>query len=142
MRKVLAGVALTMVSLIVGGGLVAGLVAGTPTYSGTLGVPNDVFAVRDTVSSHSSWADTVVLDGVHNYGVTVETPSDPNVAGVFVNLSFSGHRLNSGWMLLRDEVGIHTWWAQVDTVFLRGGGAADSTGITRYDLWAEQDKLD
>jgi len=132
MRKVLIGAAVLC--------LAVASTAATPTFSGSYNmVPNDYWTSGvDTVSSHSSWCDTLIPDGDHNYAVTVITPSDANTAGLYVNLSFSGHNKpganNTGWMLLRDEIGVWTWEAQVDTVFVRGAGAADTTGITRYEV--------
>jgi len=118
--------------------------AATPTFSGSYNmVPNDYWTSGvDTVSSHSSWCDTLIPDGDHNYAVTVFTPSDANTAGLYVNLSLSGGRANSGWILLRDEIGVWTLEAQVDTVFVRGAGAADTTGITRYEVIILQQKND
>ena len=143
MRKILAGMALVALALAIGG-IVGHATAATPTFSGSFNaVPNDYWTSGvDTVSSHSSWCDTLIPDGAHNYAVTVITPSDANVAGLYVNLSFSGGPANSGWMLLRDEIGVWTWEAQVDTVFVRGAGAADTTGITRYEVIILQQKHD
>ena len=143
MRRILAGVALVALALAIGG-IVGHAVAATPTFSGSYNAtPNDYWTSGvDTVSSSASWCDTLIPDGIHNYAVTVITPSDANVAGLYVNLSFSGGPANSGWMLLRDEIGVWTWEAQVDTVFVRGGGAADTTGITRYEVLILQQKND
>ena len=143
MRKILAGVALMALALAIGG-IVGHATAATPTFTGSFNaVPNDYWTSGvDTVSSSASWSDTLIPDGLHNYAVTVITPSDANVAGLYVNLSFSGGPANSGWMLLRDEIGVFTWDAQVDTVFVRGAGVADTTGITRYEVFVLQNKGD
>ena len=143
MRKILAGVALMALALAVGG-IVGHAVAATPTFSGSYNaVPNDYWTSGvDTVSSSSSWCDTLIPDGGSNYAVTVFTPSDANTAGLYVNLSLSGGPANSGWILLRDEIGVWTFEAQVDTVFVRGAGAADTTGVTRYEVLILQQKHD
>ena len=143
----MAGVALMALALAIGG-IVGHATAATPTFTGSFNAtPNDYWTSGvDTVSSSPSWCDTLVPDGTHNYAVTVMTPSDDGVPGLYVNLSFSGHNKaganNTGWMLLRDEIGVWTWDAQVDTVFVRGSGAADSTGWTRYEVWILQDWQD
>ena len=136
MRRILMGVAVLC--------LAATATAATPTFDGTYNsVPNDLWTSGvDTVCSHSSWSDTLVPDGEHNYAVTVITPSDANTAGLYVNLSLSSGNANTGWMLLRDDIGVWTWEAQVDTVFVRGAGTADTTGITRYEVWILQEKHD
>ena len=138
MRRILAGVGLVLVALLVGG-----IVGHAPaaTFSGVYSAtPNDYWTSGvDTVSSSASWKDTLVPDGEFNYAVTVVTPSDANTAGLYVNLSPTSGNANTGWMLLRDEIGIWTWEAQVDTIFVRGAGAADTTGITRYEVWVLQD---
>ena len=147
MRKILAGVAVVALALAIGG-LVGHAVAATPRFSGSFNaVPNDYWTSGvDTVSSSASWCDTIIPDGIHNFGVTVITALDDNTAGLYVNLSPSGHNKtganNTGWMLLRDEIGMQTWDVQVDTVFVRGAGAADTTGITRYEVQFLQDKQD
>ena len=143
MRKILAGVALMALALAIGG-IVGHATAATPRWTGSHNlVPNDWFpSAVDTVSSSPSWCDTIVPDGIHNYAVTVCTPSDANVAGVYVNLVPLGGPAASGWMLLRDEIGIWTWEGQFSAVYLRGAGAADTTGITRYQVWFLQNKLD
>ena len=138
MRGILTGVALAVLCLSMAA------TAATPTFDGTYNsTPNDLWTSGvDTVSSHSSWSDTLVPDGKHNYAVTATTPSDANTAGLYVNLSLSSGKANTGWMLLRDDIGVWTWEAQVDTVFVRGAGAADSTGVTRYEVWILQEKHD
>ena len=143
MRRILAGVALAVLCLAVGG-LVGHAVAATPQFSGSYNmVPNDYWTSGvDTVSSSSSWCDTLIPDGLHNYTVTVFTPSDANTAGLYVNLSLSGGPANTGWILLRDEIGVWTFEAQIDTVFVRGAGAADTTGVTRYEVLILQQKAD
>lgn len=143
MRRILIGGVLAVLCLAIGG-IPGHATAATPTFDGTYNsVPNDYWRSGvDTVSSSASWSDTLVPDGKHNYAVTVITPSDANTAGLYVNLSLSSGNANTGWMLLRDEIGVWTWEAQVDTVFVRGAGAADSTGITRYEVWILQEKHD
>ena len=147
MRRILMGVGLVVLALAVGG-IVGHAVAATPTFSGSFNAtPNDwYFSGVDTVSSSPSWCDTIIPDGIDNYAVVICTPSDDNVAGLYFNLSPSGHNKtganNTGWALLRDEIGIWMWEGQVDTVFVRGAGAADTTGITRYQVWFLQDKQD
>jgi len=138
MRRILAGVGLVLVALLIGG--IVGH-ATAASFDGTGGlVPNDYWTSGvDTVSSSASWKDTLVPDGESNYAVTVITPSDAGVAGVYVNLSLTSGNANTGWMLLRDEIGIFTWDAQVDTIFVRGAGAADSTGWTRYEVIVKQE---
>ena len=138
MRRILTLVALAVLCLSMAA------TAATPTFDGTYNsTPNDLWTSGvDTVSSSSSWSDTLVPDGKHNYAVTVVTPSDANMAGLYVNLSLSSGNANTGWMLLRDEIGVWTWEAQVDTVFVRGAGTADTTGITRYEVWILQERHD
>lgn len=136
MRRILVGVAVLC--------LATTALAATPTFDGTYNaVPNDYWPSGvDTVCSHASWCDTIIPDGISNYAVTVFTPSDANTAGLYVNLSLSSGNENTGWMLLRDEIGVWTWEAQVDTVFVRGAGTADTTGITRYEVLILQEKHD
>jgi len=146
MRKILVGVALALVALVVGGIVgYAPAASFTGVYSAT---PNDYYAVSDTVASPTKvdtlavvYSDTIVPDGEYNYAVTVVTPSDANTAGLWVMLSPSSGNSNTEWMLLRDEIGIWTWEVQVDTVFVRGAGAADTTGTTRYQVWFLQDNF-
>ena len=143
MRRILAGMALVALALIVGG-IVGHATAETPTWSGTYNtVPNDYyFSAVDTVCSHSSWCDTIIPDGIHNYAFTVFTPSDANVAGIYVNPVPLGGPAACGWFLLRDEIGVWTWEGQFSAVYLRGAGAADTTGVTRYQVMFLQQKTD
>ena len=142
MRRILIGVGLVVLALAIGG-IVGHATAATPAFSGTYNsVPNDWFpSAVDTVCSHASWQDTVIPDGIHNYAVTVCTPSDENVAGVYVNLVPLGGPAASGWMLLRDEIGIWTWEGQYSAVYLRGAGDADSS-VVHYQVWFLQQKND
>jgi len=95
MRRILAGVGLVLVALLVGG--IVGH-ASAASFDGTGGlVPNDYWTSGvDTVSSSASWKDTLVPDGESNYAVTVITPSDAGVAGVYVNLSLTSGNANTG----------------------------------------------
>ena len=140
MRKILAGLVLAVLACVMVSALV---LAATPKWTGSFNaVPNDWFvSAVDTVCSHASWQDSIVPDGLHNYAVTVATPSNSGGAGIYVNLVPLGGPAATGWMLLRDEIGIWTWEGQFGVVRLRGAGAAD-TSVVHYQVWFLQNKYD
>ena len=140
--------AVGFLAVLMGGLVFALVVAGnagaeTPVWTGSYNqVPNDWYvSAKDTVCSHASWKDSVVADGLHNYAVTVCTPSNSIGAGIWVNLVPLGGPDATGWMLLRDEIGIWTWEGQFAVVRLRGAGAAD-TSVVHYQVWVLQNKGD
>lgn len=137
MRKLLTGLAL-VVALFAGHASAA-----TPTWTSLFNaMPNDWYvSAVDTVCSHPSWQDTVIPDGVNNYGVVVCTPSNALGSGVWVNLLPLGGPAATGWMLLRDEIGIWPWEGQFSAILLRGAGDAD-TSVVHYQVWVLQNKND
>ena len=139
--------AVGFLAVLMGGLVFALVVAGnaeaeTPVWGRPNAQPNDWYvSAKDTVCSHASWQDTVIPDGYNNYAVTVCTPSNAVGAGIWVSLLPLGGPDATGYMLLRDEVGIWTWEGQHAAIYLRGAGAAD-TSVVHYQVWVLQNKGD
>ncbi len=143
MRKILAGLALVFVAILATWAVTGAKVEYTGRWNP---VPNDGWVSRDTVASTAdysaigSWGDTLVPDGKWMYEWTIEAAEDADVSGVWYRYSCVGGNATTEWSLCREGTA-HTWYVQTDTIFVRGAGTADTTGVCRYEVRVAQDKF-